>query len=314
LGLDEAFCDTGTTNPPVQIDPGTSTKFGGDRLALGSSTGGGVGGADPLPPALWPETVSMIMYPAGTFFRARMNLVNLEAGLLDSALLSRNQRVVLFLEEAASICKRCYDSLYITVRICASGQTGGGSATHPDCGVAPPPPPPAPVVTVREAAGDPNHMTVEVLVDNHGNGPVTVAWGQTPALPDGTNAGDGVAVTTRVYTQEGAWTITATDADNPALTATATATVPFAGAPAISLTVTDTAPPSRAWEADWDNFGQGPVTVSWGDGTPDESHPAAGTATHTYDNAVVGPVTVTVRDTSNPTRTTSQEVTLPPPV
>jgi hypothetical protein len=126
LGLDEAFCDVQGT-PPAQIDPKTSTKFGGNT-ALGTTT---------VPPVLWPTTVSFLMYPAGTFFRARMNLVNIEGGLVDSALLKRNERLLLFVEEASVVCKRCYDSLYITVDICASGQTGGPSTTHPACAAPP---------------------------------------------------------------------------------------------------------------------------------------------------------------------------------
>ena len=132
LGLDEAFCDTGTTTPPSQINPAASLKFGGDALAVGTPAGGG-GVPAAAPPALWPETVSFLMYPAGTFFRARMNLVNIEGGLVDSALLKRNERLLLFIEEASVICRRCYESLYITVEICASGQTGAGSTTHPAC-------------------------------------------------------------------------------------------------------------------------------------------------------------------------------------
>lgn len=131
LGLDEAFCDVQGT-PPAQVDPATSAKFGGD-YALGAAAVTGPPAVPAVPPALWPETVSFLMYPAGTFFRARMNLVNIEGGLVDSALLKRNERLLLFVEEASVVCKRCYDSLYITVDICASGQTGGGSTTHPAC-------------------------------------------------------------------------------------------------------------------------------------------------------------------------------------
>lgn len=129
LGLDEAFCDVDPASGNPR-DPKTSVKFGG-----------GTSATDPKPPAtLWPTTASFLMYPASTFFRARMNLVNIEGGLVDSALLKRNERLLLFVEEASVVCKRCYDSLYITVPLCASGQTGGPGAT-PACGAAPAPAP-----------------------------------------------------------------------------------------------------------------------------------------------------------------------------
>jgi hypothetical protein len=122
LGLDEAFCDPTVTGGPPR-DPKTSTKFGGGRASN-----------NPLPPlTLWPDNVSMLMYPAGTFFRARMNLVNIEGGLVDSALLKRNERLLLFVEEASVVCKRAYDSLYITLPICPSGQAGAGSISQPGC-------------------------------------------------------------------------------------------------------------------------------------------------------------------------------------
>jgi hypothetical protein len=126
MGLDEAFCDT-TGTPPAQIDPKTSQKFGGNAHALGTA------GAPGTPPILWPKTVHFLMYPAGTFFRARMNLVNIEGGLVDSALLKRNERLLLFIEEASVVCKRCYESLYVTMDICPSGQTGAGSISQPVC-------------------------------------------------------------------------------------------------------------------------------------------------------------------------------------
>ncbi len=120
LGLDEAYCDLAGV-PPAQIDPKTSTKFGG-----------GTGAGNLVPPAtLFPDTMSLLMYPAGTWFRARMNLVNIEGGLVDSALLKRNERLLLFVEEASVVAKRAFQSLYITVLVQASGQTGGPSQTYP---------------------------------------------------------------------------------------------------------------------------------------------------------------------------------------
>lgn len=125
-GLSEAYCDpaqAGVPNIPA------STLFGGGANILGTPANAFAGAAG----SLWPATMPMVMYPAGTFIRARLGLVNIENGLVDSALLSRNERMLLFFEEANAIIKRCYQGLIINVPICASGQTGGAGLT-PACG------------------------------------------------------------------------------------------------------------------------------------------------------------------------------------
>jgi hypothetical protein len=172
-----------------------------------------------------------------------------------------------------------------------------------------------PTITVTEAAGDLDRMTVAVKVNNHGNGPVTIQWGQTPALADSSNAGNNTALTNQKYTENGEWTLTVIDQNDPTLTSTAEVVVPFAGAPAITLLVEDNNPagasPRRVAKATWDNQGQGGVTLDWGDGTPPVSKPEAGTDTHTYLAADDGEITVTVTDASTPARTASAIATLP---
>jgi hypothetical protein len=135
-------------------------------------------------------------------------------------------------------------------------------------------------------------------------------------LPAGANNGDGTSVTTQKYSLSGTWTITVTDASDPTIKATRQVTLPFAGAPAIELTVADTGatPPSRTWTATWDNHSQGPVKLFWGDSTDPAdgtSQAESGNASHTYDDAVVSPVTVKVVDARVSTRQATQQVTLP---
>jgi hypothetical protein len=272
LGLDEAFCDAAGV-PAVQIDPKTSLKMGGNVSALGQTT------PSVIPPTLWPRQVSFLIYPAGTFFRARLNLVNIEGGLVDSTLLKRNERLLLFMEEASVVCKRCYESVYVTMNICPSGQTGGGSVSQPDCEDFTPPPPP-PTVTITEDLTDSDRMTVSMLVDNDDNGPVTIAWGQTPPLANKTNPGDGTTATTQKYTQDGTWTVTITPDDGPPVIQTVT--LPYGGGLTMTLNVVDTAPPSRNRQATWDNQGQGSVKLWWGDESPAGpgiDKPEAGNAT-----------------------------------
>lgn len=93
-----------------------------------------------------------------------------------------------------------------------------------------------PTINVSEDDTDATRMTVAVTVNNHGNGPVTLQWGQAPAIADSTNVGDGTTVTTKLYTTAGTWTITAVDQNNSALTSTAPVTVPFTGTMSIMST------------------------------------------------------------------------------
>lgn len=102
LDWQDAFCDP---TPAASIP--ASDLFGGDASRLA-----------------WPLTGKVMIYPAGTFFLARMDIINIEGGLLDSTLLRRNERLVLFTEEAMAVGKRCYQSSVLDVNLCPSGQTG----------------------------------------------------------------------------------------------------------------------------------------------------------------------------------------------
>lgn len=170
--------------------------------------------------------------------------------------------------------------------------------------------PPLPVVTVTQSTADSKKMTISVVVDNHGNGPVGVAWGDSTA--NGTNAGDGVAATTHKYAEDATYTVTVTDANDPTLTATRQAVVPFEGGLALTVTAVESSPAGpdrRTVTASWDNQDQGVVTVNWGDATATQSGPSAGTLNHVY--AAAGTFTVTVTDSTTNTRTQTAQVTVP---
>jgi hypothetical protein len=120
LDWQDSFSDPATTgDPALPVTIPQSTLFGGGAA----------------PQTAWPTTVKVLLYPAGTYFLARMDIINLEGGLLDSALLRRNERMVLFTEEAMKVGKRCYQSSVVTLPLCASGQTGSGAWTT--CATAP---------------------------------------------------------------------------------------------------------------------------------------------------------------------------------
>lgn len=100
--------------------------------AIPSSTQFG-GGA--TPPLKYPTAGKVLIYPAGTFFRARMDLITLEGGLMDSTLLTKNERILFFTEEAMKVGKRGYEAISVKFSLCASGQTGSGAWI--DCATAP---------------------------------------------------------------------------------------------------------------------------------------------------------------------------------
>ena len=92
-------------------------------------------GGGTAPQTAWPSSAKVLLYPAGTYFLTRMDIINIEGGMLDTALLRRNERMVLFTEEAMAVGKRCYESIALEIPLCPSGQTGSGAWI--DCASAP---------------------------------------------------------------------------------------------------------------------------------------------------------------------------------
>lgn len=76
----------------------------------------------------------------------------------------------------------------------------------------PAPEPEALELTVDPAEGVIDQTAFEVVVDNHGEGEVTIDWGDGSEAV--TNPGDGSETSSHTYTEAGTYTITATDADN----------------------------------------------------------------------------------------------------
>lgn len=120
LDWQDSFSDPATTGSPARpVTIPESSLFGGGTN----------------PQTAWPATAQFLLYPAGTYFLARMDIINIEGGLLDSTLLAKNKRIVLFLEEALKVGKRCFQSSVVKVPLCPSGQTGSGAWTT--CATAP---------------------------------------------------------------------------------------------------------------------------------------------------------------------------------
>jgi hypothetical protein len=71
----------------------------------------------------WPGTVQVLLYPAGTWFRALSNVI--EFGVqYPRELLQLNRYSRFFTEDAYAVGKRCDESLVVTIPICPSGAYG----------------------------------------------------------------------------------------------------------------------------------------------------------------------------------------------
>lgn len=169
------------------------------------------------------------------------------------------------------------------------------------------PPDPALTLTVTESIPPgPDRRTVTATWDNQGLGAVTIAWGDNT-----TETGPDAWSLDHTYATAGTFQVTVTDQAEASRSITVPVTVPFHAAQTLTVAESDPMDPTRRKvNAVWDNQGAGTVTVSWGDGTPDQTGQAdAGNLDHVYGTA--GQKTVTVTDTNDASRTISQNVTLP---
>lgn len=75
----------------------------------------------------WPTTVQFMLYEAGSFVHLREDIIRVDT-LSDSALLTTNRQLGLFMEEGWAIAPMCKNGRLYTVTICPNGQTGGQQA------------------------------------------------------------------------------------------------------------------------------------------------------------------------------------------
>lgn len=75
-------------------------------------------------PTVWPTSVKVLLYRAGTFFQLGADVINLD-GVYDHASLVQNIYTALFSEEGWQVCNRCGDSFVIELDLCPNGLSGG---------------------------------------------------------------------------------------------------------------------------------------------------------------------------------------------
>lgn len=170
------------------------------------------------------------------------------------------------------------------------------------------PVPDAPTVTVTADNTDATGQTASLTYDNSPNGPVNIDWGDDSGTEPGTESD----TVTHEYASSGEYTVTVTSVGNPASSNTATFTTPL-----MVLTATEDGGDATGFTVDLlvDNFGEGAVTVDWGDGSSTEANPGDGATVSNYDytSSGAGTYTITATDDDDSDRTGSIEVEVPFP-
>lgn len=165
-----------------------------------------------------------------------------------------------------------------------------------------------PVMTVTEDPNDSDRRTVMVTVNNHNSGSVFIDWGDGSRHTS--NVGDGQEVSRHKYLSAGAYTIKASDADEPSRVIETEVTVPFTQAkPVITVTEDASNTDRMGVLVAVDNHGEGPVRLEFGEGEPVENPGDGTTSAHTYSTA--GTYTIKATDLDNAALTSSEQVTVP---
>lgn len=72
---------------------------------------------------VWPDSVDILLYPAGTWFRSMSNVIELGV-MYPKEQLQVNRYTRFFTEDAIAVGKRCNHSILVTVPLCVSGAVG----------------------------------------------------------------------------------------------------------------------------------------------------------------------------------------------
>lgn len=117
----------------VATEQKVAAHFASKRLAVEYVSDWQDRHGQPSVTADWPDTLSGIMYPAGTFAKAVEDVVNL-SGVHDAASLSANEYTGVFMEQGVMTVKLGYRSHVITVPVCTSGMSGANILTCDEVG------------------------------------------------------------------------------------------------------------------------------------------------------------------------------------
>jgi len=95
---------------------------------------GGFGSVAPI--TAWPETIDIMIYKAGTFVRARGEIINVSA-MYDTVNLKKNDYHVIFIEEKLLVIKRRWKSRLVRVPLAVNGTVGAAQVLDAQGKIAP---------------------------------------------------------------------------------------------------------------------------------------------------------------------------------
>jgi hypothetical protein len=81
------------------------------------------------PPTRFPDSVKIMIFEPGTFFRLQADVITID-GLYDTASLQKNMATRLFTEEGWQVCTRCGQSVVLEVPLCPNGLSGAPQTTQ----------------------------------------------------------------------------------------------------------------------------------------------------------------------------------------
>jgi len=96
---------------------GIALQFVGDWQTRGAGQPGN------LSTVSWPGAVNIVLYPAGTWFRAMSNVIELGV-MYPKEQLQVNRYTRFFTEDAIAVGKRCNKSIVVTIPLCVNGGVG----------------------------------------------------------------------------------------------------------------------------------------------------------------------------------------------
>lgn len=76
----------------------------------------------------YPDTVELLVYPAGSFVKGTSDVISLDA-VYDTAGLQQNMYTAVFAEEGILVAQTCFSGCRLTVPVCISGRTGAADST-----------------------------------------------------------------------------------------------------------------------------------------------------------------------------------------
>lgn len=173
---------------------------------------------------------------------------------------------------------------------------------------------PADEPTVNLAATDDtnrNLITATIGLPPQSTGVGTIDWGDGTALQTVTVGVDGTVAVPHTYAASGVYTVTVRRSDDETFRTRTAVAVPVQANPTAGVAEDTADATGKTAKLSWDNGGNGPVSIDWGDGSALADGAGTGNASHPY--VATGSHTATVFSKANGAAQKSVTFTIPFP-